>query len=127
MAAGDEVLLDIAPNSKRSMWEATNMDNTFKLSSKLMAKANGPCKVVRGTPETVPTDQEGLENTLSLDRVVRRLRGARPSRELIENSQSGRPSPVGGETTNRMESTSAIEPIVAPSLREPLRLPPPTP
>lgn len=42
VVAGDDVLADIARNTKRCILEGTDMDKSFERSRKLMAKANGP-------------------------------------------------------------------------------------
>lgn len=71
VVAGDELFVHIARDTKVSLLEATNMDNAFEPSRKLMAKVYGSYKTLRTTPETVGVVQDGLENNISVQRVVK--------------------------------------------------------
>lgn len=95
VVAGDDIPVDIAPNTEGSRLEAGDMDGTFEPSWKLMKKAKVPYKVVRAIPEQVSIEKHGWQSTISVDRAVGQLRGASPMRDLVRSRQSEGPPHSG--------------------------------
>ena len=62
---GDMVYVDRPPRHLDQ-----DSDEDVKITKKLLPKTTGPYKVIRSTPDTVTISQDGLENTISIDRVT---------------------------------------------------------
>ena len=79
---GDFVYIDRPPT-----WAMTQADkDKFQNKSKLMPKTTGPLQVLKATAETATIDEDGISNTVSIDRVT--LAPRCPDNDTVSNTDT---------------------------------------